>query len=210
MKIPEKTITKWQDIINNISLIFNVPVGLIMRLKDEDIEVFVASNISVNPYKVGDSEHFENSGLYCETVIKTKDKLLIPNALKDEHWKNNLDVKLNMISYLGFPINFPDGKPFGTICVLDNKENSYSKSQESLLANLRDLIEQNIAILVTNEIIKEENNLIHGYSKEIKLQKNIIKVCLSCNKVCDEKGCWMPLNEFLNKFIQTLCPDCVK
>ena len=39
----------------------------------------------------------------AKTVIKTKDKLLVPDALADVDWKNNPDVKLNMVSYLGFP-----------------------------------------------------------------------------------------------------------
>mgnify|MGYP001953189988 CR=1 FL=1 len=66
-----------------------------------------------------------DSGLYCETVIKSGKQLLVPDALADKDWENNPDVELNMISYLGFPILFPDGNPFGTICVLDNKKNAY-------------------------------------------------------------------------------------
>jgi len=37
--------------------------------------------------------------------------------LRDENWKNNPDIKLNMVSYLGVPILFPDGNPFRTIPV---------------------------------------------------------------------------------------------
>jgi len=36
--------------------------------------------------------------------MKTKERLLIPNALKDKDWKDIPDVKLGMISYLGLPI----------------------------------------------------------------------------------------------------------
>lgn len=70
------------------------------------------------------------TGPYCETVIKTKDKLLVPNVLKDEDWKKNPDIKLGMISYLGFPLLWPNDEIFGTICVLDSKENNYSKEYE--------------------------------------------------------------------------------
>jgi light-regulated signal transduction histidine kinase (bacteriophytochrome) len=44
----------------------------------------------------------------------------------------NPDIKLGMVSYLGFPINFPDNQPFGTLCVLDNKENLDQIGQKSI------------------------------------------------------------------------------
>lgn len=53
-----------------------------MRLNDPDIEVFVSSKSEGNPYHVGDREHFWGSGLYCESVIKTQDKLLVPNKYR--------------------------------------------------------------------------------------------------------------------------------
>jgi GAF domain-containing protein len=64
-----------------------------------------------------------NPGLYCETVMKTRQPLLVPNAVRDEQWQPSPDIKLEMISYLGVPIVCPDGEVFGTICVLDKKPN---------------------------------------------------------------------------------------
>jgi hypothetical protein len=50
-----------------------------------------------------------------------------------------------MISYLGFPILWPDKTPFGTICVLDNKSNSYSGKYRRLIEQFRDTIESHLA-----------------------------------------------------------------
>ena len=124
--LPEDTMSKWQTIIDLVAELIGVPAALIMRLVKSDIEVFISSRSDGNPYRPGEHEKFFGSGLYCETVINSKNKLLVPNALNDEKWENNPDIKLNMISYLGFPILLPDGKPFGTICVHDIKENTYS------------------------------------------------------------------------------------
>jgi PAS domain S-box-containing protein len=44
-----------------------------------------------------------------------------------------------MISYLGFPVSWPDGKIFGTICVVDNKENHYSDLYLEILSHCRDV-----------------------------------------------------------------------
>ncbi len=130
--------------------IIGVPSGLIMRIVGNDIQVFVASKTEGNPYRIGHAEHLFGSGLYCETVVKENAKLLVPNALADKRWKNNPDIKLNMISYLGFPIRWPDRRPFGTICVLDNKANAYSEVYCRLIAQFRDMIEGHLELLYTD------------------------------------------------------------
>ena len=134
--VPELVLEKWQGMVDLMAELVGVPAGLVMRIAREDIEVFVSSRTEGNPYRPGDKEHLLGSGLYCETVIRSRNKLLVPNALLDESWKNNPDIKLNMISYLGYPILLPNGHPFGTICVLDNKEDSYSPIYEHLVLNL--------------------------------------------------------------------------
>ena len=78
---------------------------------------------------------------------------LILNALKSEEWKHNPDLKHNMISYLGFPIQNVDGSPFGTICLLDDKENPFSGDLIELTSKMRDLIEGHLR----NEIVLRQN-----------------------------------------------------
>jgi len=156
--VPEGLINKWQRIIDIMGRIMDVPASLIMRINDSDITVFLSSRNKGNPYKSGDKEHLKDSGLYCETVISTNKMLLVANALTDEHWMHNPDIKLNMISYLGFPIHLPDGKPFGTICVLDKKDNKYSESHKNLMAVYRDTIETDIELLFISQSLVEKNN----------------------------------------------------
>ena len=167
IRIDNEIKKKWQKTIDITAKIFHVPAGLIMRQVDKNIEVFLASKTPGNPYKPGNSEHFFDSGLYCETVIRKNKILMVPNALADEHWKNNPDIKLNMISYLGFPIHYPNGKPFGTICVLDNKENHYSKLYIDLIISFRDAIERDIKLLHKNQSIKKKNNKLKESNEKI-------------------------------------------
>lgn len=147
----EKILQEWQGIVDLMARIINVPAGLIMRINEDDLEVFISSESKNNPYKVGDKEHMLGSGLYCETVIENQTSLLVPNALKSNKWKNNPDIKLNMISYLGFPINWPDGSPFGTICILDVKENKYTSDIKKLVEKFRDLAQRDLDLLTKIE-----------------------------------------------------------
>ena len=156
-KIPPGFFKKWQEIANLIANIMNVPAALIMKTEDEFMEVFISSQTEDNPYQVGDKEHWH--GLYCKTVIKTQKKLCVPNALKDKNWHKNPDIKLGMISYLGYPINFPDKKPFGTLCVLDKKERQFNAENEKLLLQFKKVIEMDLALIFSLELDKKYSHV---------------------------------------------------
>ena len=102
------------SIVNIIAEIIHVPSALVMKVESPNIKVFVSSESNGNPYERDELAPL-NTGLYCETVMKTRQSLLVPDALRDEEWKSNPDIKLGMISYLGFPVTWPDGQVFGTI-----------------------------------------------------------------------------------------------
>ncbi|NQT59504.1 MAG: GAF domain-containing protein [Bacteroidetes bacterium] len=215
VEIPEDTLNKWQNIVDIMAELIGIPAALIMHLSGSDIEVFVSSRSDGNPYHPGDQEHFLGSGLYCETVINTNDKLLIPNALADEKWKNNPDIKLNMISYLGFPILLPDGKPFGTICVLDNKENAYSETYENLIKNFRDIIQSQLELIYMNTILGEKNKSLSDYLAEIKILRGIVPICSFCKKIRDAEGNWSEVEAYVSRhseaqFSHGVCPECGK
>ena len=172
--LPSDVLAKWQPIVDTMAELVQVPAGLIMRLTGSEIEVFVSSRTRGNPYRVGDKEHFFDSGLYCETVVSTNGRLLVPNALADPDWEDNPDVELDMISYLGFPILHADGRPFGTICVLDSKANSYSATYERLLIQFKDVIESHLALLEMTDRLDQQNGRLTRYLDEIKTLRGII------------------------------------
>ena len=151
--ITEEIINKWQGIVNTTAEVMNVPAALIMRVEPPFIEVFRSSESPNNPYNAGSKEHL--AGLYCEAVITTKDSLLVPDALRDRKWNENPDVKLGMISYLGFPLLWPDGEVFGTICVLDSRENSYGKRYENLMMQFKEVVEAHLGLLYQAQLLEK-------------------------------------------------------
>jgi diguanylate cyclase (GGDEF)-like protein/PAS domain S-box-containing protein len=192
---PKEIINEWQSIVDLVAHLAGVKAGLIMRLVEDDIEVFVSSKTGGNPYKVGDGEHFFNSGLYCETVITKQERLLVPNALKSDKWRNSPDIKLNMVSYLGFPINFPGGKPFGTICLLDDKENTYSTDVINLMEKMCSFIEIQLSLV-------EENRLQRQFASESLLRKILdnIPTAIGCATLPPEFKTLYLNEQFINKF----------
>jgi C4-dicarboxylate-specific signal transduction histidine kinase len=141
--IPQSVTDKWQEITNLLAELVQVPAVLVTRIEPPELSVFVASNSQGNPYRPRQRTCL-NTGLYCETVMRTRQFLLVPDARDDEQWRPNPDVKLGMISYLGLPISWPNGDIFGTFCVLDHKRNAYREVHHRLLLRLRDAVEADL------------------------------------------------------------------
>ena len=154
----------------------DVPSALIMKVELSDIKVFVSSKTGDNPYAPGDSEHLEGSGLYCETVINNQRKLEVVNALREKDWQDNPDIELNMISYLGFPVNWPDKKVFGTICVLDRKQRKHDDKKVGYFIKLKELVEMHLALIKSDhekaELLSRQQMHINEIEKFNKLCKD--------------------------------------
>jgi GAF domain-containing protein len=199
---------KWQNVVDIVAELLTVPAGLIMRCQGREIEVLVASASPGNPYHPGEKELLPGSGLYCETVIKTRRMLLVPNALHDEKWRNNPDIKLGMISYLGYPILLPQGEVFGTICVLDIKGNAYSETHKKLLLEFKELIEAHLELLFTAASLQDA--LI-----QVQTLQGLLPICSYCKKIRDDQDNWQPMEFFISqrsgaKFSHGVCPDCLR
>lgn len=213
--VPLSITENWQEIVNILAEMIPVPAALIMRLEDPNIEVFTSSRSEGNPYHPGDKEKVWGSGLYCETVIKTRENLLVPDALADLNWNHNPDINLGMISYMGFPILLPDGKPFGTICILDNKQNAYSKNVEKLMQNFRNLIQSHLEVIYMNQVLGDRNRHLTDYLMEIQALRGIVPICSNCKSIRDAQDNWHPIEDYLSKNPQAqlshgICPDCIR
>jgi len=147
---PDWALQKWQDIADLIAETIAIPAALIIKTENDFLEVLISSHSENNPYKAGRKE--KRDGLYSETVIKTQGKLLVSNATKDKGWAKNPDLKLGMFAYLGFPLNYPDNRPFGTLCVLDNKERSFTLLNEKLILQFKNVIELDLALMQSFEL----------------------------------------------------------
>ena len=167
IEIPDDVFEKWQKMVDLMAEIIGVPAGLIMKVHENEIEVFVTSSSKGNPYEKGEKANLK-SGLYCETVMASRGELLVPDARKDSNWDHNPDIELNMVSYLGVPLIWPNDEIFGTMCVLDNDENPYTQRYYELLQQFRQTVEADMKLLVN----------IQGLSLEIEDRKQVEKLIL--------------------------------
>ena len=86
IEVPFEIIRKWQEFVNLLSEIMQAPSASIMRVDPPHIKIFVSSTSKENPCEPGALD----TGPYCETVMKTGQPLLVPDALENEAQPRNI------------------------------------------------------------------------------------------------------------------------
>jgi len=211
----------WQMIVDLMAEICDVPAGLVMRVTGDDIEVFVSSRTDGNPYHVGEKETLLGSGLYCEHVIKTRAPLHVPDALADDMWRENPDIKHSMIAYHGHPILSPDGAVFGTICVLDSTPLVLETRYDRLIESFKHHIEQDLEALARAQELETRNHELTEAMARVKILEGILPTCQYCKKIRLPDGeennpkSWIPIETYIRErsgasFSHGICPECMK
>jgi PAS domain S-box-containing protein len=143
--IPEEIFARWQDIVDLLSELFQVPTAVISKIEEPMYEIVCVNR--PNPHAIQAGKQLMLADVYCEAVFKTQRELRIENALNDERWRCHPEVQFGYISYLGFPIFLPSGELFGTICVFDTKPNAFREKIRRLMLLFKDQIEAHLGLI---------------------------------------------------------------
>jgi len=205
--LTEDVLKEWQNLLNETAEILDVPAGLITRVDGNEIEILLSSETEGNPYPAACTAQYPNSGWYCEHTLKSRGLNLIPNALQDSRWQDNpAAVDLHIVSYVGVPIERPDGVQFGTVCFLDNKQNAHNEMHIRLITQIKRMIELSLRIVLAKEEIDRRDRLLDDLSK-------IYPICSYCKKVREETGKWISVEKYVNDISGAtpshgVCPQC--
>jgi signal transduction histidine kinase len=116
------------DLVELASRICDTPVSLVTLL-DEDWQWFKAN-------KGMDAEGTERDVAFCNHTILQDDLLEIPDATKDERFKDNPLVhagKDKVRFYAGVSLKNRNGYNLGSLCVIDDKPRQLSEDQKKTL-----------------------------------------------------------------------------
>src|SRR5437763_2371872 len=189
IQVPSDVVRKWQEIVDLLAEIMQVPSASIMRVEPARLKVLVSSASEGNPCAAGSVDTWP----YCAALLKSRRPLRVADALENRAWRSNPHVKAGMISYLGVPISWPDGQIFGTICVRDNKKNEYSEAYLKLLLHFRDVLQADLKSLAR----------LHG---EIEQREAMIRRLVEANIigifVWDAEGRILEANDAFLRLIQ--------
>ncbi|WP_153914862.1 sensor domain-containing diguanylate cyclase [Shewanella sp. TC10] len=142
------SLDKWQKTVNLLAKVFHAPASFLVQFTPDDgFQVTISSQQSSNPYPAGVIIEPE-ANIFCRKVVETSQSLYVPNAPTDPIWDSNPEVHNDgFTSYLGVPIYWPDGHPFGTFCVMDYNKTDYDETYFELIEQLKDIIESDLALI---------------------------------------------------------------
>jgi GAF domain-containing protein len=211
--IPSQVVEIWQRVVDTIADLLCVPSVMINRLEPPELEVFLSNLSPDNPFPSG--TRMPMLGVYCAAAAEKRQRLQIKDARKDPLWADSPTAKAGIFAYLGFPIFWPDGKVFGTICAVDTKRNEWGEDSENLLETFKDAIEAHLALVIAMEDLNKKNNELQLALGEVKLLQGLLPICTSCKKIRDDQGCWNHIESYIKKhsdadFSHSLCPECIK
>lgn len=212
-QIPSRIVEIWQRIVDSISALLAAPSVMINRLEPAELEVFCSNTGPGNPFPSG--TRMPSLGLYCETTARTRQRNRVVDALKDPRWADSPTARLGVISYLGYPLFWPNGHVFGTICVVDTKANKWVSPSDTLLLTVRDAVEAYLALVATMEELNGKNHELEHALGEIKTLRGLLPICSICKKIRDDSGYWIQLERYISdhseaEFTHSMCTECME
>ena len=134
------------------SHVLGTPVSLI-SLVDKDRQFFLSQVGLSEPYVSERETPLTHS--FCQYTIQDTKPLVIDDARKHPLVKDNLAIPdLNVIAYLGIPLQTSDGIALGAFCAIDNQPHHWTDNDIAIMTDLAAAVMTEIEL--RSEIAKRE------------------------------------------------------
>jgi diguanylate cyclase (GGDEF)-like protein len=143
-------VEEWREITTLVAELCKVKACLVLRIGAESLDVMAASQTDGNPYTKMQRLP-RNSGLFSDEVIATQVMLEVPDARTDAVWKDGPTVRLGMVFYCGVPINYPDGAPFGVLCIVDDAPKTTTEIERKIINGFARVIQDHLKLEIMNQ-----------------------------------------------------------
>ncbi|WP_392339521.1 EAL domain-containing protein [Moritella marina] len=180
IEIPESMFRGWQQTVELIAGIMNLPAALIMRVHHNDVRIF-SSNDAANAVSPLLSESKQLS-CYCAQVIYNCTELVIEDAALDFSWALDENINADIMAYYGLPLTWPNDQAFGTLCVLDAQAREFTPQCKLLITRFQQSMIADLTILY------EKAELLHANRKlQALLSKKSMALSLSNQALLHEQ-----------------------
>lgn len=146
----ELLLPAWQRLVDLMAELCGTPAGFIVQAGGDKYKVIIANESVENPYNAGvtiDSD----VNLFCREVVRQDAWLYVGNATERKEWLSNPEVSEDGFNtYLGYPLHWPDGSVFGTICIMDFEKSDFDDRYQKLMQHFRDMAERELELLNKN------------------------------------------------------------
>ena len=150
---PLLQIEKWQKTVNLLAKLYSSKCAVIVQHLNGEFKAVTTSDNEDNFLSKEDSWTMQVRS-FCREIVETNAELYVANAAGDPKWASIDPVKEGPVrSYLGYPVYWPNGTLFGTICVIDTKATEYDETFVRLLGQFRDLVSKDLHLIENFEQI---------------------------------------------------------
>ncbi len=192
----------YDDITTIASETCRTPIAL-LSLVDADRQWFKS--------RVGlDVEETPRDWSFCAHAILSAEPLIVPDAHRDERFKDNPLVSGDpgIRLYAGFPLQNDADHRIGTLCVIDRRPGDLDPAQCRVMEALA---RQAVTFL---ELRKRSIRLLESVC-QMESKGGMISTCSYCRKAKDEKGHWLHLDQYLSQhttlsFSHGICDACME
>ena len=150
----QETVASWRLVMTVLARSMNVKLGLVTRHTEDGAIEMTAPSLEQDYYDPGERLALE-PGLLCEYVITNQAELVVADSRFEAEWVENPDARRGLLAYLGFPVYWPDGDVFGTICVLDDSPRDFSQADRRLLLSARDAIHDSLGVAMATQRVDQ-------------------------------------------------------
>ncbi len=165
----------FDDLTLLASFVCKTPIALI-SLVDEDRQWFKS--------RVGmDASETARDIAFCSTAILQSEIFVVPDALKDDRYRNNPLVVSDphIRFYAGAPLINEDGYALGTLCVVDRTPRELIPEQKEALKALSRLVLAQLEfrrnLILLKEALNDRSKEEHERQRELqKLQQTLLRV----------------------------------
>lgn len=200
----EQLFEEWQKAVDLLTEVLHLPVAYVNRALPPNLEILRASRTKPNPFSAGLKAPMNTH--FCGYVMQNKQSLVLPDARQQEDWCMAPEIEAGLVAYMGFPLLWPSEEVFGTLCVLDDKENAFPETSRRLLLQFKRLLERDLAGLFHQ---REQARLL----TDLRRLRALLPLCARCGSPRDDAAYWRDVREYLAQlssgaYTSGLCPEC--
>lgn len=200
--LPPEVITQWQELVDTLARLLDMPAALLCRVAGDEVEALVSADAKDGP--VAAAERARLAQQYCERVVRERG--LQPSDASGSESAGDAEPG----AYLGYPVLYPWGDAFATLCLLD-RQPPYTADEQGLLAQLVRLVETHLALLHQASLLSWRNAQLESLFAEHHQVSALLRICSHCRKVANGEG-WVPFEQFMGDtgtaVTHGICPSC--
>lgn len=159
-------VSHWQLMVDVLAHQADVPCALNNRMDGSQLVLQVTNSNGKHPFFASQTMPLQLNS-YCANVLRTQKPLHVADARQLPQMHDNPTAALRLVFYHGYPLYWPDGHLFGTICILDYFNRPMDEQHTQLLQLMKEAIEGDLVLFDQNLELQQQLQNEKNYNHQL-------------------------------------------